>query len=183
MSCSPAGRRSPARRARSCTSICKASRPGRTASPDAAWQLITACMEKDPARRPSAAELESALRGAPQATTTTSGWRAVQLPPAGDPTERRPAVPSGTTWGMAAAPPVTRRPRGRRPSRSQPARLQGQAGRLAGRWPSRGRRGGRSQPAFQPPLFLTTQGSPAARAAPPGAVGLRGREACSRSSS
>ncbi|HXT91052.1 MAG TPA: serine/threonine-protein kinase [Trebonia sp.] len=79
--------------------------PTRTDSiPGAAWQLITACMAKDPARRPSAAELESALRGAPQPATSTSGWHAVQLPPAGDPTEIRSAVPSGTTWGMAAAP-------------------------------------------------------------------------------
>jgi serine/threonine-protein kinase len=72
--------------------------------PDAAWQLITACMEKDPARRPSAVELESALRGAPQPATATRGWHVVQLPPAGDPTEIRPAVPGGTTAGMAAAP-------------------------------------------------------------------------------
>jgi serine/threonine-protein kinase len=32
--------------------------------PDAAWQVIEACLDKDPGRRPGAAELELALRGA-----------------------------------------------------------------------------------------------------------------------
>jgi serine/threonine-protein kinase len=77
--------------------------------PDAAWRLIAACLNKDPARRPSAAEVESALRGAPgenspRMATATSGWRVVDAP-AWDETMVPASVPAGTTSNMPAETP------------------------------------------------------------------------------
>jgi serine/threonine protein kinase, bacterial len=74
--------------------------------PDAAWRLIVACLNKDPARRPSAAEVEFALRGSPRESsprtaTATSGWRAVEVP-ARDETMVTASVPEGTTSGRPA---------------------------------------------------------------------------------
>ena len=60
--------------------------------PDAAWRLIVACLNKDPARRPSAAEVESALRGAPgenSPRTATATSRSTSCPGA---RWRRPAT-------------------------------------------------------------------------------------------
>jgi serine/threonine protein kinase, bacterial len=77
--------------------------PARAAGiPDAAWQLIVAGMAKDPARRPSAAELESALRGSPRMATATSGWRAVE-PPVWDVAANRAPIAGGTTPGVQPA--------------------------------------------------------------------------------
>jgi serine/threonine protein kinase, bacterial len=69
--------------------------------PDAVWRLIVACLNKDPARRPSAAEVEFALRGSPRensprTATATSGWRAVEVP-ARDETMVPASVPGGMT--------------------------------------------------------------------------------------
>jgi serine/threonine-protein kinase len=74
--------------------------------PDAAWQLIVACLNKDPARRPSAAEVEFALRensreDSPRVATATSGWRAVEVPARDEAMVPAP-LPAGTTSDMPA---------------------------------------------------------------------------------
>ena len=71
--------------------------------PDAVWQLITVGMDKDPARRPSAAEMQSALRGLPRMTTATSGWHAVEPSPAWGMAGNRAPVIGGTTPPMRTA--------------------------------------------------------------------------------
>jgi serine/threonine protein kinase, bacterial len=109
--------------------------------PDAAWRLIVACLNKDPARRPSAAEVEFALRGSPRedsprVATATSGWRAVEVPardeamvpapvPAGM-TSDTPAELAGFTdaasrIGLAASVPREAIPGEARPAGSEPA--------------------------------------------------------------
>jgi serine/threonine-protein kinase len=111
--------------------------------PDAAWQLIVACLNKDPARRPSAAEVEFALRGSPRensprVATATSGWRAVEVPardeamvqapvPA-DTTSDMPAELAGFTdaasrTGLAASVPLEAAPGQASPASSEPAAM------------------------------------------------------------
>jgi hypothetical protein len=64
--------------------------------PDDVWRLIAACLDKEPARRLSAAEFESALRGVPWMPAASGSWRAVEPPSALDMTVRRVPVPMGT---------------------------------------------------------------------------------------
>ena len=86
--------------------------------PDEAWRLIAACMDKDPARRPSAADLQAALRRAARGTghpmTAVSDWR----PPA-EPLPRPGALSATAVLpAVGQAPPVAaaraRRPGSRR---------------------------------------------------------------------
>jgi len=111
--------------------------------PDAVWRLIVACLNKDPARRPSAAEVEFALRGSPRAispqtATATSGWRAVEVPTR-DSAMVPASVPAGTTsdtptelsgfadptsrMGLAASAPREAAPGETRPVDSEPAAM------------------------------------------------------------
>jgi Protein kinase domain len=74
--------------------------------PDAAWRLIVACLNKDPARRPSAAEVEFELSGAPRENsprmdTATSGWRAIEVPARDEAMVPAP-VPAGMTSDLPA---------------------------------------------------------------------------------
>ena len=86
---------------------------------DAAWQVIAACLEKDPARRPDATELEFALRNEARPPTVpgsrrSAGWPGLTAAWDRDTATRETALESGPAaiavladTGLAAGPPVT----------------------------------------------------------------------------
>ena len=87
--------------------------------PDSSWRLIAACLDKDPRRRPCAAELELALRTDPwvvldrQGDSRTAGHAVT----AGEPTEDRAAASRSDPVTISSRSVRRRRPRGHRSRR------------------------------------------------------------------
>jgi serine/threonine-protein kinase len=113
--------------------------------PDTVWPVIAACLDKDPRRRPSAAELERTLHFdlsepiAPGSGLTPDGWRAYGAGARGEETMPRAAVPVTDPPALVApavAPPAgvlsdgaPGRPRGPAPPGGQrPPRRRAAAG-------------------------------------------------------
>ncbi len=78
--------------------------------PHAVWELITWCLAKDPARRPSAAELGAALR---ELSRETAGVPAMALPQPGDHDDSGATAPIGIRG--VSHPSVRRAPNRKRP--------------------------------------------------------------------
>jgi serine/threonine-protein kinase len=84
--------------------------------PDASWRLIAACLDKDPRRRPNAAELERALRTHPWLVLDRDGGSRTTGPLGilGEDTEDRAAVPASDPVTVESRSLRRRPPRGRR---------------------------------------------------------------------
>ena len=92
--------------------------------PDAPWRLIAACLDKDPRRRPDAADLERALR--------TDPWRAIDSGDGASSGEWQRTDPAAVVWerehtgpGTLAADPVTAESRVQRRRRFRRGRVFG----------------------------------------------------------
>jgi serine/threonine protein kinase, bacterial len=87
--------------------------------PDSSWRLIAACLDKDPRRRPCAAELELALRTDPWVVFDRDGvsWTTGPVGTLGEDTEDRAAVPETDPVTISSRSLRRRRPHGRGPRR------------------------------------------------------------------